>query len=380
MRVGFFTEVYRPVVNGIVASIDALAGGLRLRGHDVHFFTPRVPGHESDGHTIYELPSLPLPTQTAYRLTLPLVSRRFINRVVKHLDIIHAHSPFVTGWMAMRYARRFSIPFVYTYHTRLEEYAHYVPFEPHATRLAAETLTRGFANSADAVIVPTLAMRERLRELGVEANIDVIPTGIDLRRFSAGERSETLRGRLRVKNGGRLLLFVSRLAKEKNVELLLEALAATNDDRFVLAIAGDGPQREELERYAAELHVSARVRFLGSIARESLPELYASADAFVFPSVSETQGIVLAEALAAGAPVIAAENGQNRDVLGDAGMLVPPNAAAFAQAFHTVSATQLPAQRALAKSAALRFGVDEQTERVLAVYSRLRPLPANALA
>jgi 1,2-diacylglycerol 3-alpha-glucosyltransferase len=379
MRVGFFTEVYRPVVNGIVASIDALAGGLRERGHEVHFFTPRVPGYESAGHAIYELPSLPLPTQTAYRLTLPLVSRRHINSVVKHLDVIHAHSPFVTGWMAMRYARRFSIPFVYTYHTRLEEYAHYVPFEPHATRLAAETLTRSFANAADAVIVPTPAMRERLRELGVDAPIDVIPTGIDLRQFSAGERSDELRASLGAGDDGRLLLFVSRLAKEKNVELLLEALAAMDDERYVLAIAGDGPQREALERYAADLGVASRVRFLGSIERESLPELYASADAFVFPSVSETQGIVLAEALAAGALVIAAENRQNRDVLGDAGLLVPPNAAAFAQAFASVSAMQLPAQRALAKSAAMRFGVDEQTERVLAVYRRLREAPANAL-
>jgi len=379
MRAGFFTEVYRPVVNGIVASIDALAGGLRERAHEVHFFTPRVPGYETSGHAIYELPSLPLPTQTAYRLTLPLVSRRHINSVVKHLDVIHAHSPFVTGWMAMRYARRFSIPFVYTYHTRLEEYAHYVPFEPHATRLAAETLTRSFANAADAVIVPTPAMRERLRELGVDAPIDIIPTGIDLRRFSAGERSESLRASLGIRNDGRLLLFVSRLAKEKNVELLLEALAAMNDERYVLAIAGDGPQSEALERYAAHLGVARRTRFLGSMERESLPQLYASADAFVFPSVSETQGIVLAEALAAGALVIAAESGQNRDVLGDAGLLVPPNAAAFDKAFESISSTQLPAQRALAKSAAMRFGVDEQTERVLAVYRRLREVPANAL-
>jgi len=377
MHVGFFSEVYRPVVNGIVASIDALAGGLRERGHDVYFFTPRVPGHEPDGHTTYELPSLPLPTQTAYRLTLPLVSRRYINDVVRHLDVIHAHSPFVTGWMAMRYARRFSIPFVYTYHTRLEEYAHYVPFEPHATRLAAETLTRGFANAADAVIVPTPAMRERLRELGVEASIEVIATGIDLRRFSAGERSGALRAELGVGDGGRLLLFVSRLAKEKNVELLLEALAALHDDSYVLAIAGDGPQRDALERYAMDLGIAARVRFLGAIERESLPQLYASADAFVFPSVSETQGIVLAEALAAGALVIGSENRQNRDVLGDAGVLVPPNAAAFAQAFSNVPAAPSAERSAAARAVAQRFGIDEQTERVLAVYRRLGARPAS---
>lgn len=375
MRAGFFTEVYHPIVNGIVASIDGLAEGLRERGHEVTFFTPKVPGYASadDAHEapVY-LPSLPLPTPTSYRLALPLVRRQTINAIVKHLDVVHAHSPFVTGWLAMRYARRFSIPLVYTYHTRLEEYAHYVPFEPHATRRAAETLTRNFANGADTVIVPTAAMRERLRELGVEAPIEVIPTGIDLRRFSAGSRSDRLRTRLGA-NGAKLLLFVSRLAKEKNVELLIEALAAAGGGRTVLAIAGDGPERDALETYAADLGVAERVRFLGTVDRAELPELYASADAFVFPSVSETQGIVLAEAMAAGALVIAAQTAQNEDVLGDAGLLAPPNAAAFARAFESIPAEPSEERRERSRLRAQRFGIDEQTERTLAVYRGLLP-------
>lgn len=380
MRAGFFTEVYHPIVNGIVASIDGLAEGLRERGHEVTFFAPKVPGYASaDGEheTPVYLPSLPLPTPTSYRLALPLVRRQTINAIVKHLDVVHAHSPFVTGWLAMRYARRFSIPLVYTYHTRLEEYAHYVPFEPHATRRAAETLTRNFANGADTVIVPTAAMRERLRELGVEAPIEVIPTGIDLRRFSAGTRSERLRARLGA-NGAKLLLFVSRLAKEKNVELLLEALAATGGGRSVLAIAGDGPERDALEAYAANLGVAGRVRFLGAVERAELPELYASADAFVFPSVSETQGIVLAEAMAAGALVIAAQTAQNEDVLGDAGLLAPPNAAAFARAFESIPAEPSEERRERSRLRAQRFGIDEQTERTLAVYRGLLPVKIAA--
>lgn len=375
MRAGFFTEVYHPIVNGIVASIDGLAEGLRERGHEVTFFAPKVPGYAcaDDAHeTPVYLPSLPLPTPTSYRLALPLVRRQTINAIVKHLDVVHAHSPFVTGWLAMRYARRFSIPLVYTYHTRLEEYAHYVPFEPHATRRAAETLTRNFANAADTVIVPTAAMRERLRELGVEAPIEVIPTGIDLRRFSAGTRSDRLRARLGAKDA-KLLLFVSRLAKEKNVELLIEALAAAGGGRSVLAIAGDGPERDALEAYAGNLGVAGRVRFLGAVERAELPELYASADAFVFPSVSETQGIVLAEAMAAGALVIAAQTAQNEDVLGDAGLLAPPNAAAFARAFESIPEVPSEERRERSRLRAQRFGIDEQTERTLAVYRGLHP-------
>ncbi|MGA8534907.1 MAG: glycosyltransferase, partial [Candidatus Tumulicola sp.] len=328
MRVGFFTEVYRPVVNGVVASIDTLAEGLRERGHDVYCFAPRVPGYEETS-PVFRMPSLPLP-RTPYRLTLPLVSRRNLNTVIKRLSLVHVHSPFVTGWMGMRYARRYGMPLVYTYHTQLEAYAHYVPFEPNATRYAASQLTRTFANLTDAVVVPTPAMATRLRSLGVTVRLEVVPTGIDVRAFGAGRRDEALRIRAGARRGDRLVLCVSRLAKEKNLELLFEALALVNDASLRVVIAGDGPARQELEDRARECGVAERTRFLGIVARDQLPDLYASCDAFCMPSTSETQGLVQAEALAAGAHVIAADAPQNRDVLGGAGVVVPATARGFA--------------------------------------------------
>lgn len=377
MRVGFFTEVYHPVVNGIVSSIDGLAAGLRELGHDVYCFAPRMPGCEESA-PVYRMPSLPLPVQTAYRLTVPVVNRRSRHAIVNRLHVLHAHSPFVTGWMAVRYARRLRIPLVYTYHTRLEEYAHYVPFDPNATRRAASTLTRNFANLADAVIVPTPAMRERLYELGVTAPVEVIPSGIDLRRFAAGRRSETLRRELGVGNGERMLLFVSRLAREKNVELLLRALARTPAS-LKLIIAGDGPEREALQTMTAECGISGRVRFLGEVDRDRLPDLYASADAFVFASMTETQGLVLAEALAAGSLVLAADAPQVRDVLGGAGELLRPSAEAFAQAMSRVPAAPQPLLRERALAAAARFGIEEQARKVAGVYTRLTAFAPDAV-
>ncbi len=379
MRIGFFTECYRPIVNGIVASVDGLAEGLRGRGHEVYLFAPRAPGYgETDG-PVFRMPSLPLPTSTPYRLTLPLVSRRNLNRVIKRLDVIHAHSPFVTGWMAVHYARRFGIPLVYTYHTRLEAYAHYIPFEPHATRRAATRLTRNFANHADAVIVPTTAMRDRLLEVGVTACVEVVHSGIDLRRFGAGTRRESVRREAGVGAGQRMALFVSRLAREKNVSLLFEALACGGDPALHLVVAGDGPDREAFEERARLLHIQDRTHFLGAIDRDRLPDLYASADVFVFPSVSETQGLVLAEAMAAGAFVIAADAGQNREVLGDAGRVVPAEAAAFAEAMRSLPADSTGyAERARRQAA--RFSIDEQTARVVALYSRLLAEEKTVLA
>lgn len=370
LRVGFFTEIYRPVVNGVVESVEALAQGLRARRHDVYCFAPHMPGCvEADG-PVFRMPSLPLPARTPYRLTLPLVSRRNLNGVIKRLSLVHVHSPFVTGWMGMRYARRYGMPLVYTYHTQLEAYAHYIPFEANATRFAAAALTRTFANQVDAVVVPTPAMATRLRELGVTARLEIVPSGIDVARFSGGRRDEALRSRLGVEPHDRLLLFVGRLAREKNVELLLRALAGAADNSLKLVIAGDGPLRHELGHLAAEIGIGASTRFLGSVPRDELPDLYASADAFVMPSVTETQGLVLAEALAAGAYVVAADAPQNRDVLGSAGRLVPASVQGFADAFQHVLRGARPSAAA-AQRAAANFTIDRQIDMIEALYKSL---------
>jgi glycosyltransferase involved in cell wall biosynthesis len=373
MRVGLFTEIYRPVINGVVASVEALASGLQAQGHEVFCFAPSMPGTARSEGDVHRIPSLPLPARTPYRLTLPLVSRR-VNAVIKGLSVIHAHSPFVTGWMGKRYARRYGIPLVYTYHTQLEAYAHYVPFDANATRFAANRLTRTFANLTDAVIAPTPAMAARLRELGVTVRIETVPTGIDVALFGAGRRRDDVRERIGIRTDDRLLLCVGRLAKEKNLQLLFEALALANDRTLKLVVAGDGPLRAELEQLARAFGVFEQSRFLGFVAREDLPDLYASADAFVMASTTETQGIVQAEALAAGAPVIAADAPQNRDVLGSAGLLVPSTAQAFADAFARVGSVPEPARTAVAREAAKRFSVQEQIDRTLALYeSLIRP-------
>jgi 1,2-diacylglycerol 3-alpha-glucosyltransferase len=371
LHVGFFTEIYRPVVNGVVASVDTLADGLRARGHDVSCFAPSMPGGtESDGE-VFRLPSLPLPNGTQYRITLPLVGRHNLKNVVRRLSVIHAHSLFLTGWAGLHYARRCGVPIVYTYHTQLEAYAHYVPFDANATRFAAVQLTRTFCNLVDAVVVPTPAVAEHLREIGVTARIETVPTGIDVDRFAAGRRDEALRRRLGAPKGGRVILSVSRLAREKNVEMLLRAFAALRDPAAVLVIAGDGPQREELERLAADRNVADHVVFLGVVGRDALPDLYASADAFVFPSTTETQGLVQAEALAAGAFVIAADAQPNREVLGDAAHVVPADAGAFAAALRAVPAVPDAMAGARAKAASRRFSAVAQVDRMIGLYEGL---------
>jgi glycosyltransferase involved in cell wall biosynthesis len=363
MRVGFFTECYRPIVNGVVASIDALCDGLRAHGVAVTTIAPHFPHFVDDARDVVRVPSLPLPTQTAYRLCVPYLNGDDRRRL-RGIDVVHAHSPFVTGWMGASYARRNDVPLVFTYHTRLDAYAHYAPFDRATTERAMIELTRRYANAADAVIVPTSAMEARLRELGVHAPITVVPSAIDVERFAAGRRSALVRARLGADDDAPLALVVSRLGLEKNVELALDAAARCAGLRF--AIVGDGPHRAALEERARRLGLAGRVRFTGALARERLPDVYASVDAFVFPSTTDTQGLVLAEALAAGLPVVAVESDASRDVLGPAGRIVPPDAELLADGIQAAAAAGR--NESAVHLAFSRFTVEMQTRRILDLY------------
>ena len=363
LRVAFFTECYKPIVNGVVASIDALRDGLGAHGVEVTTIAPRFPHFIDDAGDVVRIPSLPLPTQTAYRLCVPYLNADDRRRV-RGIDLVHAHSPFVTGWMAVAYARRHRIPLVFTYHTRLDAYAHYAPFDRATTERAMVTLTRRYANAADAVVVPTHAMETRLRELGVRAPIAIVPSAIDVERFAGGRRSALVRARLGADGDGPLALVVSRLGVEKNVELALDALARIPFMR--LAVVGEGPHRAALEERARRLGIAGRVRFAGALARERLPDVYASVDAFVFPSTTDTQGLVLAEALAAGLPVVAADSPASRDVLGGAGRLVPSDSDALAEAIR--SALAGGRDQSAVHLAYSRFTVEMQTRRILELY------------
>ncbi len=366
LRVGLFTECYSPIRNGIVASIDSLAHALRDRSHTAIVVTPEMPDHRDIDRDVIRVPSFPLPTRTAYRLTMP-----FVPRTLGELSIVHAHSPFVTGWLGQRVARRNGIPLVFTYHTQLDAYAHYVPFEVRATRSAATTLTRGYANAADAVVVPTPAMERRLRDIGVRARIDVVPSGIDVAAFAGGMRSQMLRASFGVGPQEKMLLFVGRLGREKNIELLIEAFAGVRDGRARLVAIGDGPHRETLERLVARAGIADRVHFAGELPRERLPDVYASADLFTFPSRTETQGLVLVEALAARLPILAVDTPQTRDVVAGAARLVDAAPHAFARAIEEALTSHDPA--AAARSARIAAGFDRSSlgDRMIALYQTL---------
>ena len=304
MRIGVFTDSYKPYVGGVVRSIEIFTEELKQLGHEVYIFAPNYPGipEEKD---VFRFPSIPS-TYKGFYLGLPF-STRLEEFLKSHpLDIIHVHSPFILGRLGARVAKRLGIPLVFTYHTLYDQYTHYVPFVKDLSKEITRKVTVNFCNRCDLVITPTEIICTHIKGMGVKSNIRWLPTGIDLKEFSEIDRT-WLKKKLGLDPREPVLLFVGRAAKEKNIPFVIDVFAKVLEQysKASLVIVGEGPETPYLKEYVKELAVSERVFFTGKISRMELVNAYGGADLFVFSSATETQGIVIAEAKAAGLPVVA---------------------------------------------------------------------------
>ena len=307
MTIGFFTCNASPLLNGLAVSIQQFTTHLRRLGHRVFIFAPRYPGHREAEPDVYRFPSLRVPTHHRYALPIPAAAAA-LHRLIPRLglQIIHAHHPFLIGPYSCRLAHRLRVPFVFTYHTLYEHYAHYLPvISPLAARIG-EARSYAFANRADLVIAPTSGVLGRLLAHGVRVPVEVIPTGVEPPGLPEESRA-LVRRRLGVPEGGPVVLYVGRLAREKNLGLLLRAVRAAVRvaPSVILLLVGEGDEERPLRRLAASLDIADRVRFVGPVPHQAVGCWYRAADLFVFPSVSETQGLVVLEAMAHGLPVLA---------------------------------------------------------------------------
>jgi len=383
VRIGLFTNNYLPFCGGVTISVETLRRGLEGRGHEVWTFAPRFPGAPATDPRVVRFPSIPAATYPEFALAVPWAPR--INRQVSRLglDVFHAHHPFLLGPAARRLARRLGRPLVFTYHTRYEKYAHYVPLTRPLVEAAALRLSTRFAGSADAVIAPSALVRDQLRARGVTVPIAVVPTGVDLDRFRPSERTAARRA-LGLAGGVPLVLYVGRLDREKSVDRVLLAF-----DRIAgtlggaqLWLVGQGKETEPLRRLATGLGASGRVHFAGVRAHERLPAWYQAADLFLFASETETQGLVLAEAAACGLPAVTVIAPGCDEVVrdGDTGILTKGDPAALAEA---AIGLLLDGDRRRAMGARARqvaeqaFGVTLQVTRTLDVYAEAQARAAH---
>src|SRR5262245_7866052 len=335
MRVGLFTNNYLPFRGGVTTAVETLRQGLEAEGHQAWVFAPAWGGRQVDPPCVFRYPSVPAPTYPGFALPLPF-SRR-LGRVARdlELDVFHAQHPFLLGVTARRLARAGGRPLVFTYHTRYEKYAHYVPLPERLVAAAAVRLASRFADTADLVVAPSARIAESLARGGVRAPITVVPTGVPLDLFRPGDRGLARRA-LGLPEDAPLCLYVGRLDREKSVERVIDAFGsiaeAISGARLVLV--GQGSHEAALRRLGAQSPAGAAIDFRGSVAREGLPAYYRAADLFLFASETETQGLVLAEAHACGLPAVAVQaSGVDEGVrAGETGLRPKSDAAELADA------------------------------------------------
>ena len=392
MRVLFVSDVYFPRVNGVSTSIDTFRSDLVACGVATSLVAPSyaAPGPapaDDAARDVIRVPSGRVPRDPEdRRMSWRALTRTLDELRAREYDLVHIQTPFLAHYAGLRFARRAGVPAVATYHTFFAEYLHhYVPALPRGvSRLLARSFTRSQCAAVEALIAPSEQMRAVLAGYGVTTPIHVIPTGLEASRFCAGDGAR-FRARAGIAAGRPLALYVGRVAHEKNIGFLVQMFAQVLRavPEALLVIAGEGPAREQLRAQVAALGLSRQVHFAGYLERDgALLDCYAAAEVFVFASRTETQGLVLLEAMAQGAPVVStAELGARSILVPESGALVvPERVAEFAAAVVRVLGdaglrAELAARgRAWARS----WSSAAMARRLAALYAQLQAAPHAA--
>lgn len=377
MKIAMFTNTYLPHVGGVARSVKTLEDECRKLGHEVRVIAPEFDGAEESPHVL-RVPAIQKfnGSDFAVRLPAPAMIREFMDDFQP--DVIHSHHPFLLGDTALRQAWRMEIPVVFTHHTLYERYTHYVPLDSPTLKQMAIQLASEYCNLCSEVIAPSESIRGLLRERGVTCPISPIPTGVDTAFFAAGDGAR-FRRREGIPEDALVIGHVGRLAPEKNLRFLAEAVGAylSGDERASFLIVGTGSEGEEMEKILSEPGVGDRVFRAGQLTSTDLADSYAAMDLFVFASQSETQGMVLAEAMATGKPVVALDGPGVREIVvdGENGILLPGDAdvAAFSRALADLAGDDARMRECgeKARSSAAAFDHRHCAREVTEVYARL---------
>lgn len=377
MKILMMTNTYLPHVGGVARSVASFTEEFRRRGHEVLVVAPTYDELPEDDTGVLRVPAITKfnGSDFSLRLPVPLVLSSAFDDFQP--DVVHAHHPFLLGDTALRVAALRGIPLVFTHHTMYEQYAHYVGdlqvFKEFIVRLATE-----FANACDHVIAPSESVAEVLRERGVTTSITAVPTGINPEEFGDGN-GVAARDRYGIPQDAFVVGHVGRLAPEKNLAFLARAVAAfmkTTPNAHFLVVGG-GPSEEEIVGVFSEAGLAERLQRTGPLKGQELADAYDAMDVFAFSSQSETQGMVLAEAMMQALPVVALDAPGARDVVTDGHngrLLEEADEAAFATALRSVAAAPRRQYRRLGQGAlatAQNLTLERCADDLLGVYERL---------
>ncbi len=375
MNIGFFTDAYIPLPNGVSTSVERCVRALENRGHEVSIIAPNVPNYKDKRKNVYRLPSVRFVTADS-RFALHIPNRVLLKIVKKDFDIIHAHNGGPISFLGWEIAKTRGIPYVFTYWTLIDRYTHYFWNGKLATPAVMRFVSRVICNYSDYLIVSTNRVKRELISYGVNQQIHILPTGIELEEYNKIKKG-FIRNKIKIGKDTRILLHVGRLGKEKSVDFLIKAFAEINKTlpNTVLVLVGSGTEEKALQELVIKLQLENRVHFLGSFNPDSIPQVYADADIFLFASQTETQGMVIIEALASGLPIVAVKDEAFKNVVENNknGYLVEKNSLKFAQkTIKLLSDNKLHNSFSVnARQTALQFSVKKTAQYLDDVYETL---------
>lgn len=379
MLIGMMADAYKPYVSGVTSYIDLNKRALEELGHEVYVFTFGESNPQDEDPRVIRSPGLPLANTGFY---LSLRYKTAARKLLQSMDVVHVHHPFLSGRLALIYGTRKNIPVVFTNHTRYDLYAQVrMPLMPvEVSQSLLQAYMPDFCRAVDLVISPSRGMEKVLRQYGVEAHIEVVPNGANLKPFQTA--TPLSRAEFGYSNKDVLLVYMGRIAPEKNLEFLLEtfggvAHAIPNTHLLILG-GGQKDQKdyeEKLKSIPSELRIADRVRFTGMIPYAQLPAYLAMCDAFVTTSVTEVHPFSVIEAMATGLPIVGIDSPGVGDSVTDgvSGLLSANDVASFA-----AKLTYLCMKKELRKkmgAAALKaseqFSIERTTKIMLGHYNRL---------
>ncbi len=376
LKIGIFTDVYKPVVNGVVTSIENLFNSLEELNHKIYIFAPEYPGYKDERENIYRFKSINLWSKVNYPLGLPYSRRIFkiINSL--DLDIIHCHHPFLTGRAGQYIARKLNIPLVATLHTQYEEYIHYIPFNRYIVRTMTLWALRNFSNKCDALIIPAESRKRQLEKYGIYSRIKVIPNCIEPAIFNR-LNGKKIKDRYSISQEKKILIFVGRLAREKNIDFLITCFKEIHKEykNIKLMLVGDGPEKNKIKNLIDRENLSGDVILTGEINNKDIKDYYGAADIFVSTSKTEVHPVVLLEAMASALPVVAVKSAGYEDTLshGVDGLLCEENVKAFSGSVLSLLNDNLKREAISrhAKERARDFSVKNITGQIESIYLSL---------
>jgi len=379
MNVLMVTNTFTPHVGGVANSVASFAAEYRRQGHRVLVVAPEFPDAPDGEKDVIRVPAIRKFNGSDFSLRLPVPGFLFPALDRFRPDVVHSHHPYLLGDTALRIAAVRDAPLVFTHHSMYESFTRYLPGDSPAFQRFVVELSTGYANLCDSVIAPSDSVAAILRHRGVVVPVAVIPTGVDRARFAGGDGAR-FRAAAGIPADAFVVGFIGRLSPEKNLLFLAEAVCAflAGRERARFLVAGEGPSEKELREIVSRRGMSERLHFTGILRGAALVDAYRAMDVFAFASRSETQGMVLAEALAAGVPAVAVDAPGVREAVIDGrnGFLLPrQSVSAFRDALERIASLAPEERRALREEAARtaeRFSMEACAKRALCLYESLR--------